>query len=255
MNGWQLLREDAPGPGAIQMARDAALLDYARLSGHPTLRLYRWSPYCISFGRHEAALRRFDRAAIETRRLDTVRRPTGGRAVWHARELTYAVAMPCPAASAMRPWYAELHARFADAVSALGAAAALAPDAKAPAPDAGGACFDRPVGGEVTVGGKKVVGSAQYHAQGAMLQQGSMLLEDDQQVLRELQLGGGTRRAEAPLAELVGRAVSFGEAAEAVVAAFTRAYGPPHTLAPDALDAGTAAHVPLYADPAWTWRR
>jgi lipoate-protein ligase A len=76
------------------MAVDQALLERAGRLGERRLRLYRWHPHCLSFGRHEQALRRYDRDRIVASGLDVVRRPTGGRAVWHAGELTYAVAMP-----------------------------------------------------------------------------------------------------------------------------------------------------------------
>ena len=88
-------------PGWQNMAIDHALLDRGA-GGERWLRLYRWSPGCLSFGRHEPALRRYDRGRIESLSLDTVRRPTGGRAVWHAEELTYAVAAPSEALGALR---------------------------------------------------------------------------------------------------------------------------------------------------------
>jgi lipoate-protein ligase A len=85
---------DEPRRGADNMARDQALLDLAESDNVSVLRLYRWNPHCLSFGRNEPALRRYDREKIHTRGIDCVRRPTGGRAVWHARELTYAVVSP-----------------------------------------------------------------------------------------------------------------------------------------------------------------
>ncbi|MFN2326957.1 MAG: biotin/lipoate A/B protein ligase family protein, partial [Gemmatimonadales bacterium] len=89
-----LWRDETPRPGWANMAIDRALLDLAAGEGAVVMRLYRWHPHCLSFGRHEPALRRYDRERIAALGLDTVRRPTGGRAVWHARELTYAVAAP-----------------------------------------------------------------------------------------------------------------------------------------------------------------
>ena len=91
---WTLLVDPAGRPGWHNMAVDQALLDLAAGEGRAFLRIYRWEPSCLSFGRNEPALRRYDRAAIERQGLDTVRRPTGGRAVWHADEVTYAVAAP-----------------------------------------------------------------------------------------------------------------------------------------------------------------
>ena len=91
---WTLLVDPVGQPGWQNMALDQTLLDLAVGEGRGFLRLYRWDPPCLSFGRHEPAMRRYDRAAIERQGLATVRRPTGGRAVWHADEVTYAVAAP-----------------------------------------------------------------------------------------------------------------------------------------------------------------
>src|ERR1043166_8422879 len=90
---WSLL-VDPPRPGWANMAVDAALLAPAAAGGAAVVPLYRWEPHCLSFGRHEPALRRYDGELVRTMGLDCVRRPTGGRAVWHARELTHSVAAP-----------------------------------------------------------------------------------------------------------------------------------------------------------------
>src|SRR5512147_2872290 len=133
------------------MAVDAALLDRAREHGERYFRLYQWDPHCLSFGRHEPARKRYDVDRIRARNIPCVRRPTGGRAVWHARELTYAVAAPIAAFGGMREAYAAIHALLATALEALGAHPLLAPRAS-PAPGlASGPCFALPVGGEVLV--------------------------------------------------------------------------------------------------------
>ena len=149
------------------------------------LRVYRWEPFCLSFGRHEPALRRYGRDNVMARGIDVVRRPTGGRAVWHARELTYSVAQP-DAGISLRESYRAIHGMLADAVRRLGAPALLAADPPRVAGVGAGACFAQPVGGEVVVAGRKVVGSAQLRENGALLQHGSMLLSDDQALVREL---------------------------------------------------------------------
>src|SRR4029434_4665896 len=82
---WWLWVDESPRPGWQNRAIAQTLLDLASQAGFAVLRLYRWEPFCLSFGRHEPALRRYGRASIEARGIDTVRRPTGGRAVWHAQ--------------------------------------------------------------------------------------------------------------------------------------------------------------------------
>jgi lipoate-protein ligase A len=100
---WQLVTDPVGRPGPENMAIDQALLDEVDRGGEVSyLRLYRWNPPCLSFGRNEPALARYDRAEIERLGLDVVRRPTGGRAVWHDDEVTYAVAAPVAAFGCLR---------------------------------------------------------------------------------------------------------------------------------------------------------
>ena len=87
---WSLV-VDGAASAAWNMAVDAALLEEAGARGTACIRVYAWEPPALSFGRHEPALRRYDRAAIAARGLAVTRRPTGGRAVWHSREVTYSV--------------------------------------------------------------------------------------------------------------------------------------------------------------------
>src|SRR2546427_6434641 len=90
---FQLSIDSAGRSGAQNMALDTALLAEVNRTGRAFLRLYRFDPPCLSFGRHEPARSRYDRAAIARLGIDVVRRPTGGRAVWHEHEVTYAVVM------------------------------------------------------------------------------------------------------------------------------------------------------------------
>ena len=101
---WHLL-QDGASDGATNMSRDLALLDLAAERGVAFVRTYTWTPHTLSFGANEPALKRYDRAAIDARRLAVVRRPTGGRAVWHAEELTYAVSAPDGALGALAESY------------------------------------------------------------------------------------------------------------------------------------------------------
>ena len=253
-----------PRPGWRNMALDQALLERAERRDEGWLRLYRWEPFCLSFGRNEPAARRYDRAAIARLGLDAVRRPTGGRAVWHARELTYAVTAPSAWFGSLPEAYGRIHRTLAAAVRALGAAdAALADPPGRAAPVDAGACFAQPAGGEILVGGRKVLGSAQYRQGPALLQHGSLLLEDDQSLLQRVTVGGSPGGGqEAALSAALGRTVSFAEAADAVAEAArnARTGWPGAWRAADAAAiadvlAGAAAHEETYRSEAWTWRR
>jgi lipoyl(octanoyl) transferase len=244
--------DSTPRPGWQNMAIDQALLDLAEEEGMATLRLYRWDPFCLSFGRHEPARRRYSRERVEALGLDSVRRPTGGRAVWHARELTYAVAAPLAGAT-IRDTYLQLHATLLTAIRALGAEASLAgPPARTPGP-ADGACFDAAVGGEILVNGRKVAGSAQVRQGRAFLQHGAVLLEDDQRMVRDLAGLRGDAAPDVPLARALGRQVSFEEAARQVVRAFDADRRAP--LDPDPVLRRADRHGLRFASPEWTWDR
>ncbi|HEV8122793.1 MAG TPA: hypothetical protein VGP80_00980 [Gemmatimonadales bacterium] len=252
---WYLLI-DSPRPGFENMARDQALLDSAEREGLAVLRLYQWYPHCLSFGRHEPALKRYDRTRIESQGLACVRRPTGGRAVWHARELTYSIAAPLTRFGSLPQAYRTIHQIIAKAVAALGALPALAAaPARAIGVDAG-ACFASPAGGEVVIGDHKLVGSAQVRQGDAFLQHGSLLLEDDQHMVQQVTLGDPPSSLDRPLSQILGRRVGFDEMARAIVPEFEDWAGP---MAEWDRETGLAPaageHEARFRSPEWTWSR
>ena len=242
---WSVIVEPAGRPGAMNMAVDQALLEEAGHSGRAYLRLYRWTPSCLSFGRNEPALTRYDRAEIERRGISVVRRPTGGRAVWHDREVTYAVAAPIAAFGTLAESYRIIHELIALALGTLGVVAVVASPAR-PESIGAGACFASAVGGEVVAGKRKVVGSAQVSSGAAFLQHGSILLDGSQELVRSVTRGPVPAGGETTLSDLAKRAVSFDEVADAIVSS----WAPPPVPAP-------ARSVPPghFAEPDWTWRR
>jgi lipoate-protein ligase A len=250
---YTLWRDAVPRPGWLNMAIDRVLLERAR-AGESWLRLYRWNPSCLSFGRHEPAARRYVRERIAALGLDVVRRPTGGRAVWHAGELTYAVAAPATTLGTLREAYGEIHRVIRNALRTFGVPAELAPARAAIRPDAG-ACFAAPAGGEVIVGDNKLVGSAQLREGGALLQHGSIPLADDQAMVARLTRGDAPADRSAPLARLLGRRVSWEEAAEAVKEAAADRWGAPREHPGDCASVVQQArdHAARFRSSAWTW--
>ena len=250
---WQLLVEPSGGSGAENMAIDLELLERADATGDAFLRLYRFDPPCLSFGRNEVTTG-YDRAAIERLGLDVIRRPTGGGSVWHEHELTYAVAAPITTFGGLRAAYRTIHERLAAALRSLGIGAALAPSLHGPPPPSTALhppspCFATPVGGEVLVAGRKLVGSAQARRGRAFLQHGSMLLDGSQEIVSVVSRQSSVIRGETTLSRERGRRVSFGEVADAIVATW------------DSAVTSTPLHRPpppssaRFSDPAWTWRR
>jgi lipoate-protein ligase A len=254
---WTLLI-DPPAEGAWNMALDQALLDAAEREGLATLRLYAWEPYTLSFGRNEPATRRYDRAAIAARGMAVVRRPTGGRAVWHADEVTYAVAAPTATFGPLRDTYRAIHGLLAEALMGLGAPVGLAADRPAVGVGAG-ACFASAAGGEVvTLNGGKVVGSAQVRSGDAFLQHGSIIISGAQEEVAAVTVGGANPPNVVGLARLLPPARATREAVmRAIAATAARRWGVPAERAavPDGVRREAQALLPRFRDPAWTWRR
>ena len=231
---------------------DDAILRKAQ-RGAAILRLYRWSPPCLSFGRNEPAIARYDPASIARLGIDTVRRPTGGRAVWHDDEVTYAVAVPIAMFGSLRASYIKIHTMLVSALRSLGVPAELAArPAGRMAPLTSGACFTAPVGGEVVAGGGKLVGSAQVREGTALLQHGSLLLANGQDMVGRVTRNAQNRSMAISLSELLKDPISFDEVADAVVRAAQRAWrGNWTTCETNGLTRGGDR----FTDPAWTWRR
>ena len=273
--------EDGPGSGAWNMAVDHALMEPAR-GGEVTLRFYRWDPPCLSLGRNQRAEGRYDPGAAERRGIDVVRRPTGGRSVYHDRELTYALAAPADLWGGLRASYARVNDALRRGLSRLGAPVEVAGERKGgrtPGPDSR-ACFRDPLPGEVTAGGRKLVGSAQWREDGALLQQGSLLLADDQSVVEELRVreaagvgagaaapaGAGSGDAEdvsagtsgaAALQEFLDPLPGFRRVADALRAGFREEFGlePVESELKDGEGRRARELRERYADDDWTWRR
>jgi lipoyl(octanoyl) transferase len=241
-------------PGWQNMAIDQAMLERAG-AGERWLRLYRWAPHCLSFGRHEPALRRYDRPKIGELGLDVVRRPTGGRAVWHAEELTYALAVPGGALGGLRQAYEEIHRLLLAALRRLGARAEMAPVRRTAGIDAG-SCFASPAGGEIMIGGRKVVGSAQLREGAGLLQHGSILLSGLQGTVHDVTLGGGPPDLSVGLAEAIGHSPDLGEVAETVASAAADRWGGTWERTPVSAEllADAARHETRFRSPEWTWR-
>lgn len=256
----------------MNMALDDALLGRARRTGEIVVRVYTWTRPTLSLGRHQTAGGIYDADRAAAHGIDVVRRPTGGRAVLHARELTYSVTARTDALSSPgappRAVYARINAMLADAVGTLGVDVEPATaSGRARRPD-GAPCFEAPAAGELVAGAeaRKLVGSAQWREDGALLQHGSILIDDDQGRLACCALAPLPPFARpATLTALLGRTPHASEIADAVFDAAGRlaaslgvrvacASGEAGLDDP-ALCGEVARLLPRYTDPTWTWRR
>jgi len=258
---WRLL-VDPPRDGAANMAVDQTLFEGVQAGGHPVFRLYRWSPACLSFGRNQPARGRYDPDRARAEGIDIVRRPTGGLAVLHDRELTYAVAVPAATLGGPRETYLALNRALVRALVRIGLPATVAPAAGArPEPldrTGGNPCFAAAAPGEVTAGGLKLVGSAQRCERRTILQHGSILLDGDQSAVTRLQTPPPTRaEPSGSILQLLGRLPDPGELEDAIVhgveseAGVRLVIGP---LTPEELET-VHRHEARYRSAEWTWRR
>jgi lipoyl(octanoyl) transferase len=180
---WRLLPYRALHAGE-NMAIDEAVFRLNRLEGlPPTLRFFGWSPPAVSLGYFQKTFREIDVDFCRGEGIDVVRRPTGGKAVFHEHELTYslvaAVDHPLFAADILET-YRVISVCIVEALKRLGLAAEMVSEGRSAAGTLlEGYCFAAPSKYELLVGGRKICGSAQVRGGGAFLQHGSLLMELD----------------------------------------------------------------------------
>jgi lipoyl(octanoyl) transferase len=168
-----------PMPAASNMAIDEAIhLHHLRGEVPPTLRVFRWQRSSISLGRFQSVEREIEAERCHQLGADLVRRPTGGRAVYHRDEFTYSIVIgkrhgvPAGVVAA----YAYLARGLMAALQNLGVEAILSDEHVSKNPSA--ACFASSTQADLTSRGFKLVGSAQLWKDDALLQQGSLPLAD-----------------------------------------------------------------------------
>lgn len=182
-----ILWHDPPHGARENMRRDAALLD--RLETGPggaeaVLRIYGFAPPGITLGLSQRPERVLDLDACRRDDVEWAVRPTGGRAIYHDEEWTYALAARIDDpewGGGLHEAYGRASGLLVDALGRLGIRARLAAGERRAAPERGAAggpapCFASTARHEIVLGGRKLVGSAQRRGRHALLQQGSILL-------------------------------------------------------------------------------
>jgi lipoate-protein ligase A len=213
------------------MAVDEAILEAyesALSPPAPTLRLYGWSPAALSLGKSQPAAGAHDAVALAAHAVDLVRRPTGGEAVLHEHERTYAVV----AAAGIDPFAGgPVDAYRAVAAALVGGLRRVGVDAHAEEPREGASrrrgtvCFQRTGAWEIVAGGRKLVGSSQFRRRRAFLQHGSIPLRQDARRLAELTGADVDPQRFTDLTSAAGRAVPPEELDAAIVSGFEEAFG------------------------------
>lgn len=170
-----------PQPGKMNMAMDAAILESVEGGMTlPTLRLYDWSPPCLSLG-YNQPFSDIDLNLLQYHGWDVVRRPTGGRAILHTDELTYSVIGPMSdprLEGRLMDSYRRISKGLYQTLINLGLSAEVH-TGKNPHAHQEPICFENPSDYEITVNGKKIIGSAQARKKIGILQHGSLPLSGD----------------------------------------------------------------------------
>jgi lipoate-protein ligase A len=215
------------------MAVDEAILEHiGRGEAVATLRLYAWEPGCLSLG-YAQPYTDVDIPRVHERGWDLVRRPTGGRAILHIDELTYSVIAPVDeplVAGSLLESYNRLARGLLRAVGDLGLGAVMEMARGDHRDSVNPVCFDVPSAYEITVEGRKLIGSAQARRRDGVLQHGSLPLTGNlARITEALVFENDRARQEAAAGLLVHattvesvlhRVVSWAEAAEAFVRGF-----------------------------------
>lgn len=238
MNNYRLLMNN-PVDGAWNMAVDEAILD-AVCNGEvlPTLRLYAWEPACLSLG-YSQSIQDVDEQRLRERNWGLVRRMTGGRAILHADELTYALIASTDedlVAGSLLESYNRIALGLLKSLENLDLSVEInshQPGLNTNA--AGPVCFEIPSAYEITYHGKKLIGSAQARRKQGVLQHGSLPLHGDLgRITQVLKFGGEDERRKANerllmratnIETISGRKMEWDTAARAFVDAFTSELG------------------------------
>lgn len=253
------------------MAMDEAILESVTAGAEqPTLRLYAWDPACLSIG-YAQLLAEADEGRLAERGWSLVRRPTGGRAILHTDELTYAIIAPSTdphVEGGVLASYRRLSEGLLLGLRRLGLEPRVRDAAPLPLEErADPVCFEVPSAYEITAGGRKLIGSAQLRRQGGVLQHGSLPLSGDigriclglrfpDEAARQSRVERLRSKA-STVEELLGRTVAWEEAAGALRDGFAESLGLK-------FDEGELSRVEAdrtdqlvrerYAHPEWTGR-
>jgi lipoate-protein ligase A len=252
------------------MAVDEAILEHVECNDVlPTFRLYAWDPPCLSLGCAQPFLD-VDIARLKSHGWDVVRRMTGGRAILHTDELTYSVTgtihEPTLAGSLLDS-YNRLASALLAAVQDLGLLVEMkeGKDERNGTPNP--VCFEVPSTYEITVNGKKLIGSAQARRKEGVLQHGSLPLTGDLTRICQALAFPDEPARQAAMERLLARATTVESvlglevAWETAAQAFVRAFEAQLGLK---LEAGELSESELaraeqlvnekYAHPSWTER-
>lgn len=186
---WRLIVDDRTEAHENMAIDEAIGLSVKEGKSPPTLRIYKWDRTSVTLGRYQQA-KEVNLRACEKKNVPVVRRPTGGRAILHGRDLTYSFSSRTEgpfSSGGLLETYAQLSQAFVLALRALGLAVKWKNRREKGAVLTGSPlCFQSVSFGEITLRDRKIMGSAQKRWEGAFLQQGTIMLEVEPELQEEL---------------------------------------------------------------------
>ena len=267
---WRLIIHP-PTRGSWNMAVDEAILEaVGKRDAPPTLRLYGWNPPCLSLG-YAQDVKDVDINNLIQNKWDLVRRPTGGQAILHTDELTYAV-IGTPDNPILSGSVLESYQRIAYALlktlEILGLSAQSLPMDSSVTNSKKPICFEIPSNYEITANHKKIIGSAQARRQGGILQHGAIPLKGDlQRITQVLTFPDEESRSTAAqrlmtrattIESILGKIITLEEASSAIIQAFEETLEIrflSQELTPAEHNRASVLEVEKYACESWNYKK
>ena len=267
---WRLI-STPPAHGSWNMSVDEAIMEATNShSCRPTLRLYSWHPYCLSIG-HAQSIEEVNVDKLSDLGWGLVRRPTGGRAILHADELTYSISAPLDdpnVRGGVLESYRYFSICFLKALENIGIGADSKPkNATEKKLSKDPVCFQYPSDYEITFKGKKLIGSAQARKKNGLLQHGAIPLYGDiTRILSVLNFQSGEKRCQAKLnlsdraitiQSIIGQMISWENLSTEIVAAFEQVMGIKFitsNLTKGELNRAKVLEKQKYSNDEWTFR-
>lgn len=266
---WRLLLESKPCRGVLNLATDEVILRcVANGQSPPTLRLYRWHPPALVLGRGQPVTD-VDMEPILRDQLILLRRMTGGTAVLNDDVISYSVAVrddEVRFGGTIAESYRGISLALTAGLNQLGGqkvqAKTMDPELSARnRANRSPVCFEIPSYYEITVTGRKLVGSSQMRIRGGILQHGSLYFDSDiGKISRYLTSHPDPERIQSKtitLQEVLGARKSFEEVAQAFIYGFSEALHlqlAEGSLLPEECSMVDDLITDKYDNPAWTTR-
>jgi lipoate-protein ligase A len=250
---------------------EALLLTTARKQAPPTLRLYDWQPICLSLGFAQPFIE-VNRDKLDSMGWTLVRRPTGGRAILHKDEITYSIAASQEerlVSGSLLESYRRISEVLLKALQMIGIECRADSEYEnlSAKQRSQPVCFEVPSNYEITANDRKLIGSAQARKDGGVLQHGSLPLCGDLGTITEvLNFTSEEARISAQervhnhattLEEVLHRRVSWSEAADAFIRAFSETLGEtltPSEISPAEQELAQKLLISKYASSVWNER-